>query len=180
MPDINIKECKSKTELFNHFNNSGPDIIIGADAEAPNKYYSLSFQNNEDNLAIGIISSGFGINPEAILSDNGITLFIGHDANVTGIDLVNKITFFNRMLNGVFFKFLSQPDGIIIIHELGVLKINFQGIELWSIDLDIVGKYFIDADEKLRVQIIEDNSIIIIDLKSGNWGKDVHWGDTWG
>ena len=60
--------------------------LVGLAAEAPRAYFSLSAESGVP-CDIGIITSGLGIDPAAVLLDNGQSLAVGHDDWITVVNM---------------------------------------------------------------------------------------------
>ena len=133
---VRIREWESKSALVDHLEGCGlRKALVGVDAEAPRKFYSFSFPSSAGLCEIGILASFHGIEPKVILLNEGKIAVIGLDQWLTGIDTIAATPAFRKRIDGVFYGFLPLPvgDQVIVVHELGALRIDSYGGELWSV-----------------------------------------------
>lgn len=174
MDTLTIEEWESKTALNSHLQASGKEsFLIGKDVEASRKFFSFTYESELGDFEIGILSSDLGIKPSGIILKDSKTIIIGHDTFLTGIDLTHNNISFTKTLDGVFYEFVSSgaDDHIIVIHELGALKIDYTGLEQWSVSTDIVSDFFID-NNKLSLRMMDDDTVFIINIESGHLIKN--------
>lgn len=160
---------ESKSALFAHLDAcEARKLIVGQGAEAPRAYYSFSVASSYGSAEIGIISSGFGTDPAAVLLEGGQRMLVGHDRWLTWIDMKELAVISSQRLGGVFFKFLplDGDDDIVVLHELGVLRVDAYGAVKWSIDTDVVEDYTTDAKGNLILTVM-DSPRLVVSLASG-------------
>ena len=165
---VDFKEWYSKSELISHLtNNVTSTLILGMEAEAPTKYYSLQLKRTGGE--IGIISSGLGTKPSAIFDIKSNMIIVGYDLMVVGINLDSYTVMFKKALNGVFYEFIliDNEQSIIVIHELGAIRLRLTGETDWSVDTDIVYNFLIDDVGNLKINTLYELTEFIINVKTG-------------
>src|SRR6266700_193474 len=101
------RRWESKSALIAHLNGcSHPTLVIGGAAEAPRAYYSFVTISSRAVTEIGVISSGLGIEAQAIAMDGGRRVLVGHDKSLTWVDLQALHHVTSWQIGGVFFEFL--------------------------------------------------------------------------
>lgn len=168
--NIDLKEWESKSALLLHLTTAGDVVLtIGLEAEAPRKFYSFSLQSESGKIEVGILSSGLGIRPVAIMLDGTNKIIVGHDKWLTGIDIDHAKTCFNELLNGVFYEFVTTDSNneVLIIHELGVIKINTEGKKQWTVDTDVIENYSINEDKEIILTVMDQSNNVIVNPDSG-------------
>src|SRR5262245_38015691 len=142
-------------------------LVVGLNAEAPGAEYSFSVASRCGQGEIGVIVSG--LRPVAVLMDSGRRVLVGHDRRVTWVDVQTLAVVTSRKLGGVFFEFLpvDREEEIVVLHELGALRVDVNGAVNWSIDAgDIVEDGSIDAKGNLILRVM-DGSRLVVSLASG-------------
>jgi len=160
---------ESKSVLMAHLESFKPRmIVLGLNAEAPRAYYSFPIALPNGGAEIGIISSGLGTDVAAVLLDGGKRLLVGHDTFVTWIDVHALAVVATQTLGGAFYEFLplDREDEIVILHELGALRVDAHGVVQWSVDSDIVERSTVDGGEKLILKVANGGRITV-SLASG-------------
>jgi len=171
-----LKDWDSKSELMTHLmdlkDDKQPYVLIGEDAEAPRRFCSLSFEDRTGQcLEIALIMSFHGIEPSWTTSVDGESIAIGHDLSVSIIDAAQSRVVAVRRLDGAFYGFVAtdRPDEILVCHELGVVKMNFLGDELWSVHTtDILLKWIVPPNGTLVLRQWGDEKELVIDMRTGN------------
>jgi hypothetical protein len=76
--------------------------------------------------------------------------------------------FSSRRLGGAFFEFLlgASDDEVVVLHELGAVRVNAYGTVKWSVDTDVVEDWRTDADGNLLLKLM-DSSELVLSLASG-------------
>jgi len=118
---------------------------------------------------IGVISSGLGIEAQAIAMDGGRRVLVGHDKSLTWVDLQALHHVTSWQIGGVFFEILpiGIEDEVVVLHELGALRVDKSGSVKWSVDTDIVEHSSIDA-KGILVLKVSDGQTLSISLASGS------------
>lgn len=166
---VSVRRWESKSALLAHLEASeARTLVIGFDAEAPRAYYSFSVASGHAEIEIGVIASGLGSEPAAVVLDKDRRVLLGHDTSITWIDLEPLAVASSRRLGGVFFEFLpvDSDDEIVILHELGALRVDANGAVKWSVDTDIVEDSRIDATGNLILTAM-DGPKLVVSLVSG-------------
>lgn len=167
---LEIKEFPSLFALEASLKKDGLNFLfLGSNAENPRKFFSVELPAPLKGRGVGIISSGLGVKPAAKLSKDGKQLLAGHDFYFSIIDLQTfKITF-SVSLESVFFSFLptEEDDFAIILHELGLVKFNFEGNRKWAVHTDVIEDYRLLDTRKIVLKTMESENEIIVDLEAG-------------
>jgi hypothetical protein len=165
-------EWESKSALMAHLTNVGRRyVVVGADAEAPRRFYSFGVDSSAgQGVEIGIVMSGHGIRPSWTISPDSKSLAVGHDLAVTFVDVSSRRVVAVRRLEGVFFEFVASdsPGEIIVWHEIGVAKMNFSGDKLWHVSTDILEECRPQPNGTLVLRQQGDEDELVIDLRTGN------------
>lgn len=166
---VPMNKWESKASLLAHISNSQmPTILIGIDAEAPRDFYSCVISSESNVVEIGIVSSGLGITPRIITLYNEEIAFVGHDTWLTAINVSNLRLIFKKKLNGVFYEFvpINSDDEVIVLHELGAIRIDGVGKEKWAVNTDIVETYALDGSGHMILTVMELGTVTV-DIESG-------------
>lgn len=166
---VATKKWESRMALHSYLSASGtPTLIIGATVEAPRAFYSFEV-SAVGILQVGLYSSGLGSEPAMALLDGGHRAIVGHDAWVTWIDCSNPAVVASRRLSGVFFEFLSvdRDDQVVVLHELGALRIDSRGIESWTVDTEVIEDWHVDARGNLVLRIMDQVPRVLVSLDTG-------------
>jgi len=160
---------ESKSALLAHLDARGPHtLVVGGKSEAPRAYYSFSVASSLGQGEIGVISSRLGADAAAVLMDNGRRVLVGHDTWITWVDVETLAVVTSRRLGGVFFDVLpvDHDEEIVVLHELGALRVDVNGAVNWSVDTDVVEDSSTDAKGNLILSIM-DGPRIMVSLASG-------------
>lgn len=153
---ISYKKWDSKSELHAHLEEIGHrTLIVGLTAESPRDFFSFSIMSEFGAAEIGVFSSGLGIAPSIVVLDSGQRALVGHDMWLTWIDLQSLSIMKSQRFDGAFYEFLSIDcdDEIIVLHELGALRVDAQGSIKWTVDTDVVEDSRVDPHGKPRSDI---------------------------
>jgi hypothetical protein len=167
---LKTKEWDSKSTLLAYLEGSGSrTILIGIEAEGPRKFYSFSFTSEEGSFEIGILSSDLGTKPGIILLKKGQKIFVGHDMWLTCIDTRSVSLDFKRRLNGVFYEFISldTDDQVVVLHELGIVRFDADGGEVWAVDTDVIEHFYADSQGNATLSMMDQVVKIVVSLDSG-------------
>src|SRR5688572_27425 len=168
-PSSPLMKWESKSALLAHLKASGSrTLVIGRTAEAPRDFHSISIEPGVGATEIGVISSGLGTDPAAVILDRGRRALVGHDEWLTWIDLEALVIASSRRLGGVFYEFLSvdRDDEIVVLHELGALRVDGRGSVKWAIDTDVVEDSHTNAQGNLVLTVMEGPQVVV-SLESG-------------
>ena len=169
---VTFQDFESRADLDTYLTRSaGRYVLVGADAEAPRRYYALDLTDESGvETRVGIVSSHHGIPPSWVFSADGQILAVGHDQSVTVVDITNHRLASARELDGVFFEFIPQadPNNFIVLHELGAAKFDFSGNELWSVPTpDIAESAHVRDGKTLVVRHQGPGKDLAINIRTG-------------
>ncbi len=154
-----------------YLRSEGTRLMVGTDAERARKYYALDIADPIiGKMKIGIECTYHGIDPSWIFSADGSVLAIGHDLTVSFIDAVKHRLALDGDLDGVFYEFIPEMDGIcfVVLHELGVARFDFSGTRLWSVPTpDIAESAQMRDGETLVVRHQGPSKELAIDILTG-------------
>jgi hypothetical protein len=167
---ISAKEWESKSALLAHLNGiSGRTVVLGTEAEAPRKFYSFAISCDEGVCELGVLSSGLGTKPDVTLLQGNRLAIVGHDTWVTWLNLHDMTLLASQRLEGVFYEFvdINRSDELLVLHELGVARVDVHGSMLWSVHTDIVEQASFDAEGNLVITVMEEPAKVMIEVDSG-------------
>ncbi|NLF33278.1 MAG: hypothetical protein GX591_20630 [Planctomycetes bacterium] len=119
---------------------------------------------------IGIIMSFHGIEPAWIASDDGRYLLLGHDFDVSAVDVSNGRHVATIALDGVFFEFARAPlpGAAIVLHELGVDCVGFAGTRIWCFSAHDIVTEFSVREDATAVLGNDSGRRVVLDLHDGD------------
>lgn len=168
MGSITLIELESKSELKERLERSEyQNLIIGEDSEGPNNCTIFRIIINDGFkriFEIGVISEIHGIEPKCIIISNRI--FIGLNKEVHIFDSKDLLEHYKILLNSLFYEFIipQQKRRIIVLHELGISNISFNGDIIWEHTTDIINEYKCSNGV---IEIVCDQFIIEISEENG-------------
>ena len=139
-------------------------LLIGLGADERNEFYSFSVASSFGLREIGVICAGFGIPASAVLVNRGRRLLVGHDGWVTWIDLDFTAIIAMHRLDGVFCEFIPVDcdDEIVVIDEIGLLRVDMSGTLLWSVSVaDIIVGWHPDNNGNLVISQMEGPKLTV-------------------
>jgi len=160
---------ESKSSLLAHLDTREPrNLVVGLDAEAPRAYYSFSIATNHGRGEVGVISSALGTDVAAVLMEGGRRVLVGHDRWITWVDVQMLAVISSQRLGGAFFEFLpvEGDDEIVVLYELGALRVDASGSVKWSVDSDIVENSSTDTNGNLILNVMAGPRLVV-SLESG-------------
>lgn len=94
-------------------------------------------------------------------------MLVGHDTWLTWIDMEPLTIISSRRLYGVFYEFfpMERDDNIVVIHEIGVLRVDASGGVKWSVDTEIIQE-FTKANGSLNLAVM-DGPPLVVSLATG-------------
>lgn len=156
----------SPTELRDHVKiRNSPYIFVGVDAEAARTVYNIVLPS----YTIVVASSEFGGGKPVAAELHSKNILVCFDATYNIIDPQSKIICKTRRLEGVFYelKMIEDRKAILLIHELGVIKLDAMGKELWSKTTDIIESVDVKEDGSIRVKLLDKSSDKLYDPITG-------------
>jgi hypothetical protein len=166
---LEVTELESRSALTEYLEGQGcRHMLLGEHAEAPRKFYSIAIDRNGMRACVGIISSHFGIGPVAACLDERIVM-VGYDNFVTAIDPAEAAEVFSLRLWGPFYCFIASDrrDAVVVVHEVGLLKLSQGGETLWSVDTDDIVEAAQPRDDHSVVKIWGNAEPMLISVGSG-------------
>lgn len=160
----------SKLGLLAHLEASATrTLLLGQGTEAPRNYYSFSVTSGAE---IGVISSGLGTEPAAVLLQREQRALVGYDTWVVAIMSDTLAVVATLRLGGVFYEFLpiDSNDEVVLVHEIGVLRIDGSGAVKWSVDSGIVSGCRLDGRGRLIISLMDGTSLAV-SLDSGEGAR---------
>lgn len=162
-----LVQWDSKAALCAHLGSTrSSTIVVGLAAEAPRLFYSATVGGIE----LGIHSSGLGPVPAVIALDAGHRAIVGHDTSLTWLDLAAERIAAEHRLDGAFYEVLpvDLENQVVVVHELGALRIDATGKILWNVDApDVVEESRLDLRGNLVLSMTDQESPLIISLRDG-------------
>lgn len=164
---LELASVESKNTLLELMRKSGRGVLVGDDAEAPRGFFLI--QLPEGMGVLGIISSGFGINPAVILNETAGRVLVGHDCRISSVLLSTLEIVFSERIPAVFYEFVQlKLDGsAVILHELGILELDTKGRTKWSVDTDIIAGFSRTQDGGIELREMESRKLIKVSLSDG-------------
>lgn len=158
----------SRIALTNKLRDEPSSILLEGEKGVARRYYSFSVNGNNLRLLIGVATAGLGTDPIALLFESGRCALVGYDTWLSWIDVSSANVVSTRALSGVFYKFVEVPqaDEIVVIHEIGVVRVDANGAVKWSVDTDIIEESSADANGNLIVHQF-DGPLLKISMSTG-------------
>lgn len=165
---IDLVACDSKSEMEERLRTSSRALLVGVDAQSSRSFYTLKM-TSDNPLVIGLSLSGLGPKPSVEASRNGDRLLIGHDRSVTLVDVPSGKITATHSLDGAFFQFVEPTEeSVVVIHELGALKVGFDGAVGWTVpSSDMVESFRVESGRVLELSIADSNAPLRISLADG-------------
>lgn len=167
---VSVQEWESEPALISYVQRTGSsEALIVADAEAPKKFYSFSFKSDVGSCDIGIVATFHDVGPGVFFLNKGRIALIGLDEWLTGIDIKTANLIFRKNITGVFFGFIPLPtdEQVLVVHEIGALRVDARGNEVWSSETDMVGEFFLDEQGNLVIVEWDGGAKVIVNLETG-------------
>jgi hypothetical protein len=165
---FDLVACDSKSEMEERLRTSSCALLVGVDAQSPRSFYTLKMTSGNP-LVIGLSLSGLGPKPSIAASRNGARLLIGHDRSVTLVDVPSGKITATHSLEGGLFQFVEPvEESVVVIHELGALKVGFDGSISWTVpSSDVVESFRVEGGRVLELSIAGFNASLRISLANG-------------
>lgn len=99
---------------------------------------------------------------------SGARVLVGHDMSLTSIDANAMSLVASLSLMGVFFEFVpvETDEGIVVVHETGVLRVDANATSKWSVECDVIEDFVVDGQGRLVLSTM-DGAQLAISLRSG-------------
>lgn len=169
MTSLRWEEWETRSAFRTHFEASeARALVVGEAAESPRRFYSCVVESGRGSTEVGVISSDLGAAPAAVALEQGRVLLVGHDAWLTWVNLDRRACERVRRLSGVFFEFIPvSDDEVVVLHELGVMRIDSKGGSAWNVDTEVIEDYRVDASGDLVLSIMDTDSPVVVGIESG-------------
>jgi hypothetical protein len=166
---VRFKEWESRSALQSHIDGSGHRaLVVGKAAESPRRFYSCVVESVRGSVEVGVISSDHGVAPAAVALDEARVLVVGRDTCLTWVNLDRAEYDRARPLGGVFYEFIPvSDDEVVVLHELGVLRVDSRGGEAWRVDTDVIEDCVVDAAGNLVLTVMDASAPIAVGIESG-------------
>lgn len=164
------RKWESKAALLEHIGSfEGRALMLGSNAEAPREFYSFSVSCEGGAREIGVLASGHGTKPEVALLAHPGSVIVGHDTWLTWLNLSELAVIATRQLNGVFYRFqpLADSSDVLAIHELGVVRVDAYGTELWAVHTDVIEQADLDSEGTLAITQMDAPSALRLSVHTG-------------
>jgi hypothetical protein len=146
-----------------HLESAAKFLLIGKETEAPREYWSLSAATYQGTIEIGIISSGLGIAPRAIVSDAARRIAVGYDTWVSFVEPIVPTILRTLRLEGAFYEFISVDDAeeVVVVHELGAVRTTLSGNVKWSVSTDVVEEFLLQEPGGLVLRPMDGRAVTV-------------------
>ena len=136
--------------------------VFGIADEYNNKYEAIVLP---DGLFVcGLMYYDSGIKPQIILQGNSSLLFLGFDKIVVCLNYLTKQILVEKEFLSLFYDFIDVKlyKLIIIVSELDVCAINYNGKMVWSLGFkDVVEDFHLYNNNKLFVKCADGNESVL-------------------
>jgi len=95
-------------------------------------------------------------------------MLVGHDTSLTWISMAPLTIVSSQSLYGIFYEFLpiERDDEIVVIHQIGVLRVDASGQVRWSVDTEIIEEWRTEANDNLFLRVM-DGPPLVVSLTAG-------------
>jgi len=166
---LSPEEWDSKRALEAHLDATHTtSIVLGQNAESPRRFYSLLLEQEKETTTVVVWSSGLGSKPSIAVFPDECAL-VGHDTWLTSLDLKGRTEIRSRRLGGVFYEFLPlhREHEVLVIHELGVMRVDLGGSVIWAVDTEVIEGWEVSETGDLTLTIMDRNERLGIRVDSG-------------
>lgn len=161
--EIQLESIDSRSELLERL-RTARHVLLGDDDESAREFFIVHMPAS----LIGLCLQGHGILPSWFIDELNDIVWIGYNSKVANVNLSSCRMNFTIELDWVFFEILCQMDdgSIIVVHELGVVRINTSGEIVWAWVAGDVVTEFSDEGESVRLET-EAGETAVIDKRVG-------------
>jgi len=167
--DLVITDYATMEELINEASNEF--TIYGTLDQYANKFKCIHLL--ESGFKCGLVYSYSGLKPE-VIKINGSKILIGFDKALLLIDQLKKILLEERKLSSLFYEFINvgRNNLIVVICELDLVVLDFDGEILWSIGFkDIIEDFYVENSEFLNITC-SDGQDYKFDINNGQYANN--------
>ena len=168
-PEVPLLKWPSREALAEHLEASEPRVLrLEPGRYAAQGFHSLRLGFGETGAEVGVVTEVFA-RPAAFALAGGDVVVVGHDQTLTWIRPEPLSAVAEHVLGGVFFEFLpvGSKDEVVVIHELGALRVTATGEVRWSVDTDVVTGARQDAEGSLCLRELEGEGERVFSLETG-------------
>ena len=160
--DVELKKIDSRSELYEQLRRGQSGVMLGDDDEATNEYFLMSLGD----CLIGICSQGHGIRPSVLQDSTARVAWVGYNTKLANVNISGCCINFIIQLNSVFIAILCrmQDGSVVVIHELGAVRISGSGALLWDVTTDVLIDF---SDEGDLISLVTEEGVTKIDKESG-------------
>lgn len=104
----------------------------------------------------------------AVFLDQRRRMLVGHDTSLTWVSMEPLTIVASRRMYGVFYEFLpiERDDEIVVLHQIGVLRVDVSGQVKWSVDTEIIQEWSTNANGDLFLSVM-DAPPLVVSLATG-------------
>jgi hypothetical protein len=163
--ELNLVACDSKAEMQERLRAAPRSLLVGEATQSPRSFYIIKL-SNPNSLVVGLSLSRLGPLPGVLESQSGDRLLIGHDQVLTWVNVSAGSIIGTLPLDGAFFEFVEPTaKGVVVIHELGALKVDFDGAVSWAVPTsDIVESFQVENGNVLELRVADSTVPLRITL----------------
>lgn len=167
--ELDFVACESKAEMQERLRAAPRSLLVGETAQSPSSFYIVKLPNPKP-LFIGLSLSGLGPTPSVVSSQNAERLLIGHDQALTWVNAFTGRIIGTLLLDGAFFQFVEPVNSsVIAIHELGALKVDFDGAVNWAVPTsDIIEGVRVENGNVLELRVADSTVPLRLSLTDGH------------
>lgn len=145
-------------------------VILGDNSEQEKDFYLVKLFSQEDGneyFGIGIISEGHGLQPNIMVNHLENSIFFGFNKEVVLFNCLNKVVVKRYQIDSLFYNFvnLAEQNCVLVVHELGIIKITINGEKIWNYTSEIICG--LRLDNNAIELFLEEGSHIHLSLSSG-------------
>lgn len=163
--EFEIRNYDSKEDLIEQAQNR---FLVYGNLDNANRFERINI--HKSGFQCGIVYNYSGIKPEIVLVKNKI-VFIGFDKSILCIDLETKQLISENIKGSLFYEFINIPIKflIVVIFELDLLVMNYDGDIIWSIGFrDIIEDFNVEHNDLINIKC-SDEEKFKFDLLTGTY-----------
>jgi len=164
------QKWQSERDLKGFLERDRQAILVGAEAENPKEYYSISVSDEPQGklvATVGLLCDGHGILPEVLAVPDSGLLFVGANSGVTVVSWKHRAIITDTDLGFLFRSFIpGVAEGMILAaHETGAAAFSTDGKLSWQFHRDIVEELCLDGFY-LQMTFM-DADAVRVDIRTG-------------
>jgi hypothetical protein len=179
---VTLQRWETKQDMLDFLARcSAGSLVLGEEAEQEVEFFSATIHLNycctfreerdgsrEQRFGIGVCSEADVPKPHLLLRSAEKIMVFGFNREVVGVDVESKeIKFRVRFIYSPFrsLVYLDQYGIILAFHEIGVVALTGDGVELWRYEQDVIVDSMVDGD-KLHLRFM-DSPPVTISVRNG-------------